>query len=794
MKKIYKINKLILVFVLSLFSFTAVMAQSNMTKIQDASVSAPNSTPHAGAVLELESNNKGFLTPRLTTGQRDGLPSAKLTNGLLIYNTTTDCFNYWSAQKNTWLSLCGTPPPAVFHITALQCNAIIANGTYKQGDVLTNSNFLTIPVTVTQPGTYEVMATTTNGYYFTTTGTFPNAGSFTIHLQGVGTPNIGYNIGDLGDKVAISLNGTVSNCEPHVFVEKANVAYDMDCATISQEGEYFIGIVTTTDNKLKVSVNVTSTGYWNMYTNTVNGISFAGTGTFNSTGNQQIELLATGTPINSGNYGYTIYSNSDPASSCSNVNVTVANVGYSIDCDNATINGNYMQDVTLTGTNTITLPINVTATGATTISTNTVNGISFSTGLINLTSLGAQTVTLVGAGTPTNGSETELTVTGTPGGASTCIVKIPVDKQPVAFTMSCGTLSHKGSYAPGIAMNASNTMTVTVNATYGGDWSITTDVQNGVSFSGAGTLTVGANTLTLTAAGTPVTGGTFNYTLTSNSASGNAVCTHSVLFVYRKMNVLGLGTGAYQPGTASASESSRAILQSTANFSVNGTLPTQGLTIVNGGYSNGNTVKNLINSNKIDVIVIGYAYNADATARAILEDFVKNKKGVLIHSNETDASGTADLINRITGGSVSVSGSGTTYFNPTTTVDDPVLNGPFYDTRSTGTGSDVNNSYYVANVPSNVNVLAVNGSNSSRAHIFKHKTLGYLYIGDSGWTAGSATNNSTTIWPAKITTSGTPLSKNYSGGTVYNSYIYANALAWAIKYAQENTYTGYVIP
>lgn len=136
---------------------------------------------------------------------------------------------------------------------------------------------------------------------------------------------------------------------------------------------------------------------------------------------------------------------------------------------------------------------------------------------------------------------------------------------------------------------------------------------------------------------------------------------------------------------------------------------------------------------------------------------------------------------------MTVSGTGTTYYNPILGVNDPVLNGPFGDMRLKGTGSDVNNSYYVTNVPSNMTILATQQGNASRAHIIKHNTLGFMYVGDSGWTAGDVTNTSTTIWPAKVSSSGAPLSKGYDGGTVvYNSFVYANAVAWAIKYVQDN--------
>lgn len=794
---LHKITKcFILVLTLFLAGITTVHAQLNRTKIQDASISAPNTPGHEGALLELESNNKGMLVPRMTTGQRDAIETSKLVESLFIYNTTTGCFNYWSVDQDAWLSLCGTPPPAVFSISTVQCGNIVANGVYKQGDPFTSANFLSVPVTVSQPGTYSVIATTSNGYFFTDEGTFPNAGSYVIQLKGTGTPNMGYDPpadpGE-GDSVTLNLNGTVSNCSPIIFVEKANVSFQITCGSVNAEGNYYIGITTNETNYLKVIVDVQSTGFWNMFTPTINGVSFSATGVFTSTGIQEVHLLATGTPIASGPQSYSISSNSDPVSSCTGIQLNVAPVAYTIDCANAVVNGSYMQAVPISAANSITLPINVTATGNTTISTTQVNGISFTTGPIILSALGQQNVILLASGTPTNGVLTTLNLTGTPGATGICSIEVPVSSQPVAYVMTCSSIATTGSYAPGLAMSTANTMTVNVSATYPGNWSITTDTQNGVYFSGSGTLTTGTNTLTLQANGTPASGGVYTFTLTSNSASGSTTCTKNIQFVYRTMRVLGLGGGTYQPGSASASQSSKSILLSQANFSANGTFPVQSMSIINGATPSATALRTAINTNNIDIIVIGYNYTPNADQRAVLIDFVENKKGVLIHSQENDAAGTAALINAITGGSTTVSGTGTTYYNPTLNVEDPILNGPFGDYRNRATGSDVNNSYYVANLPSTVEVLARNENDASRAHIFRHKTKGYMYIGDSGWTSGDVTNTSTTTWPARSTATGVPLSKVYTGGTVYNSFIYANAMAWAIKYAQENTITTYLV-
>ena len=784
--------------VFSLLSFCSLFAQVESTKIKDGTVSTGAEKAFPGALFELESTNKGMLTSRLTTAQRDGISAGNLTDGLLIFNITTGCFDYWSKAQGVWLSICGTPPPAVFNVSTVQCGQIKANGNFKQGETLALSNYLNIPVTVTQPGTYTVSATTANGYYFNTSGTFPNAGSYVLSLPGVGTPNSGYDVGNAGDAVTISLNGIDISCVPHIFVENASVDFAISCASINPEGAYFIGVPLTASNKLSVSVNVTSIGFWSMKTNTVNGYSFSATGTFTTTGNQTIELLGTGTPVASGINNFNLSSNAATVAgaSCSGIPVTVAPVGYTIDCSSITQNGSYMQDVGLIAANTITLPINVTATGETTISTSTANGISFTSGLINLSALGPQNVTLIGSGKPVAGGTTDLIVSGTPGMVGTCTLKVVIAGQPVAYTTNCTGITTSGTYAPGVTMNGTNTMTVPVNVSYVGAYTINTNTVNGISFSATGTFaTTGAQNVVMTATGTPASGGSFTYAITANSTNGGAACNKSISFVFRTMQVLGLGSGMYQPGTAGTAEASRAILASSSNFGPTGTVQVQSLKIINGANNDGNALKNLINTNNIDIIVIGYNYTPNAASILVLNDFVKNKKGVIIHSQENDVSGTTNLINTICGSSVSVSGTGTTYTNPILNVSDPLLEGPFGNIKGFDLGSDVNNSYYVTGLPANVTVLATQRGNASRAFTFKHNTLGYVYIGDSGWTAGTSGNTSTTTWPAKITSTGLVQSKAYDGGiTVYNSMMYANTMAWAIKYAQENVNPTYLIP
>jgi len=91
------------------FSLIAVivilLALQNNVKSQNVGISETNITPDGSAMLEVSSEDKGILIPRLTTTQRDAISSA--AQSLLIYNTTTKCFEFW--ESGNWHELgCAT--------------------------------------------------------------------------------------------------------------------------------------------------------------------------------------------------------------------------------------------------------------------------------------------------------------------------------------------------------------------------------------------------------------------------------------------------------------------------------------------------------------------------------------------------------------------------------------------------------------------------------------------------------------------------------------------------------------
>lgn len=65
------------------------------------------STPNSSSILEIKSKEKGFLPPRLSSSERNAILDP--AEGLIIYNKTLDCLEFFNAVK--WTNICGLPDP-----------------------------------------------------------------------------------------------------------------------------------------------------------------------------------------------------------------------------------------------------------------------------------------------------------------------------------------------------------------------------------------------------------------------------------------------------------------------------------------------------------------------------------------------------------------------------------------------------------------------------------------------------------------------------------------------------------
>lgn len=197
------------------------------------------------------------------------------------------------------------------------------------------------------------------------------------------------------------LGDSSGNCQPVIFM-----------------GTYAQGIPTTSSNAVEVSVTVTVPGPYTISTNTVNGVSFLGSGTFAITGPQNVLLYASGTPASSGNNVFTLqYGNSQCGFTLNVLGTAIGTLGSTAgSCTPFTLNGTYQQGILFNAGNTVQFQVNVTTPGAYHISTDSVNGVKF-TGSGIFTTTGLNNVTLTGTGTPINMGLQNYSVTF---GTSTC--------------------------------------------------------------------------------------------------------------------------------------------------------------------------------------------------------------------------------------------------------------------------------------------------------------------------------------------------------------------------------------
>ncbi|PNW15479.1 hypothetical protein C1637_03395 [Chryseobacterium lactis] len=592
-KKFTTIKIKTLLFALFLF-FGKFYSQTN-----NGAVGINTSSPNLNSVLDVVSgsNNKGILIPRITELQRNAIVINKpADDGLTIYNTTEDCFNYWSLADNEWKSVCGQLGKAVFTV---DCSVSKAMGSYVKGKELTNSNYLTISVNVTKVGNYTISGTTSNGYNFYGTGVFLNTGVQKVQVLGQGTPQAIQT-----DNVTLEANGTEVTCTP------------------------------------AISISV---------------LSPAGT--------------------------------------------------YTMSCGSATVNGVYKVGTALSASNTITLPVNVSAIGSYTITTNTVDGISFS-GSGTFTATGNQNITLSGTGTP----------------ASTSVKTI----------------------------------------------TMTSDSQGGVS----------------------------------------TTCSVNVIVVIPKKTVLHLGLEtAY--GYSAYTGPSRSLMDSPSNFGTTASsiVKYEGFNHISLGNSPSSAAVQTALNNKPDIVIIGYNYTPDATEAGYIANYL-NKKGVVIALTDNTVAAQNLFLGIFSDPTISTSygaGAGSVYALANT--DDPILNGPFGDVRGKNWGEDASTTVNVSGLTSGFipySYAQPINNTTTRTGIsgLRNNSLNFVWFGDGGFLSNENANgsqfNSNTIEPFVAPGSGGyfPVQKSaygyagngFSAGSmqVQNSILFANMIAWAIQKSEFN--------
>jgi hypothetical protein len=343
------------------------------------------------------------------------------------------------------------------------------------------------------------------------------------------------------------------------------------CSLATIAGYYASGTVLSETNTATVQVNVTTVGAYTISTNSANGYKFAATGTFTTTGVQNIKLTGSGTPLTAQTDEF--IPSMGGISGCKFTVTTIVPapavftlVGSPTACTDVTISGTYGLGTPLTSTNTITVKVNVTSKGSFTIATNTVGGMTFSkSGGFDNT--GVQTVVLAGSGTPTTAGVNAFTV-----GTGGCTFNVNV-VGPAVFTYLdgtgvCSVPTVGGTYGVGTPLVAANTVTVKANVTNPGTFTIST-TSGGMTFSKTGEFTTtGIQNVVLQGTGTPTTGGPNVFNIGS--------CTFSIPVVGPAVFTFLDGSGACTAATPAGTYSKGTALNGTNTVTIMANVTTIG--------------------------------------------------------------------------------------------------------------------------------------------------------------------------------------------------------------------------
>lgn len=268
-------------------------------------------TIDGSALLELESTNKGFLSPRMSEVQMNGINSP--ADGLMVYCTDCSPKGFYYFDGVSWKRILGPKSEVSTNGTAVVSSygdAACSGGSGTITGSMTVKNAVSgvtmeLYADVTQVGTWSITAIQ-NGVTFTASDTFTTTGCQLVTLTGTGTA---VESGEFtwSTNTAPSGNATATvNPDNSSGGAAAVVSYGaMGCSggegSISgtmTEGIEVSGVT------MELYADVTEVGSWSLEA-TENGVTFSGSGTFATTGCQAITLTASGTPTAGGSFTWT---------------------------------------------------------------------------------------------------------------------------------------------------------------------------------------------------------------------------------------------------------------------------------------------------------------------------------------------------------------------------------------------------------------------------------------------------------------------------------------------------------
>ncbi len=208
-----------------------------------------------------------------------------------------------------------------------QCQqGIPPTGIYVAGTALNPGNTVALVVDVAAPGSYNISTTTVNGISFSASGVFTTLGQQPVILTGTGIPTVA------GVYLLPTSATGVTGCDLAIQVSSPPASFDFagpgGCSSFTVAGVYAPATTLNTGNHVSFTVNVTVPGAYVIYSDTLNGISFVGSGIFTSTGLQTVTLSGSGTPLNAATNTYTPHSTGG-TNNCS-FDITATSAGLAV--------------------------------------------------------------------------------------------------------------------------------------------------------------------------------------------------------------------------------------------------------------------------------------------------------------------------------------------------------------------------------------------------------------------------------------------------------------------------------
>jgi uncharacterized protein (TIGR02145 family) len=109
-------------YLIDLFEVIVLLLVTDSDACAQVSINKDNSPPDSSAMLDVKSNARGFLPPRMTTAQRNAIASP--AEGLVIYNTDEKALNVYNGMA--WKSM--TPVPAFTCGLTISINHVVSGG------------------------------------------------------------------------------------------------------------------------------------------------------------------------------------------------------------------------------------------------------------------------------------------------------------------------------------------------------------------------------------------------------------------------------------------------------------------------------------------------------------------------------------------------------------------------------------------------------------------------------------------------------------------------------------------